>query len=91
MVEWTIDRWIAIAGFVLAAVVAALTLLRHPHFISSARGAELVQTISDLRAEVMDLRAKLKSCQIQLVESRDQIRYLERHLRALEDRQPKGR
>lgn len=90
---WSIGDQIALAGFLLMAVVAGLSLLRKPTIISAARGSEMLETISSLRAENAglradnaDLRAQTDRLNTLLIQARDENRYLERRLRTFEDR-----
>jgi uncharacterized membrane protein (DUF106 family) len=67
---------IALAGFALAIIIAVLTALRQPTFISAGRAAEMQKIIESLRLECEECRRERAS-------DSGRISFLESHVAIL--------
>lgn len=86
MGDWGAAQWIPLCAVAITIVLAFIGYLRSPPLIPASRVIDLNKRVSELQAEVKDLRDDVARLTSLLDDKMQENYWLQRRLRAIEDK-----
>lgn len=86
MGDWGFAQWVPVCAVVISTLLVLIGYLRSPPLIPASRVIDLNKRVSELQAEVKDLRDDVARLTSLLDDKMQENYWLQRRLRAIEDK-----
>ena len=87
MGDWGFAQWTPVCAIVISTILVLIGYLRSPPLIPASRVKDLTERVRELQDEVKDLREEVARITSLLNDKLQENYWLQRRLRAIEDKQ----